>query len=84
MIFEFENVCIVLEKVSIVLPELLLASTMPGLVTCAQSVWARCNLRVRRFAFDQFQEHLIFTNYNKFWVRFETVLIPGLICCCAV
>jgi len=25
-------------------PELLLASTMPGLVTCAQSVWARCNL----------------------------------------
>ena len=52
------------EKVSIVLPELLLASTMPGLVTCAQSVWARCNLCVRRFGFDQFQEHLIFTSTN--------------------
>ena len=64
MIFEFENVCIVLEKVSIVLPELLLASTMPGLVTCAQSVWARCNLCVRRFGFDQFQELLIFASTN--------------------
>ena len=61
MIFKFEKVSIVLEKVSIVivLPELLLASTMPGLVTCAQSVWARCNLCVRRFGFDQFQELLI-------------------------
>ena len=64
MMFEFENVSIVLEKVSIVLPELLLASTMPGLVTCAQSVWARCNLCVRRFGFDQFQELLILTSTN--------------------
>ena len=64
MMFEFENVSIVLEKVSIVLPELLLASTMPGLVTCAQSVWARCNLCVRRFGFDQFQELLIFASTN--------------------
>ena len=50
----------------IILPELLLASTMPGLVTCAQSVWARCNLCVRRFGFDQYQEHLIFTP-KIFW-----------------